>query len=79
MTRLHARLAVLEGKHASRLPMLPALVLMPSQNHDAAHAQFCAAHGRPPELVLIIKRACAQMSQTPAAVNQTLNFLSHVG
>jgi hypothetical protein len=79
VTRLHARMAVLEGKHAALLPMLPALVLMSSENHDAAHAQFSATHDKPPELVLIIKRASAQVHQHPAAVNQDPNFLSHVG
>ena len=67
MATLSARLDLLEDEHAAKIPMLPALVLMSNQDPDAERAQFIAKHGRPPEHVLIIRRASAQVKQTPAA------------
>ena len=66
MTTLSARLALLEDKHAAKMPMLPALVLMSNKDHDAERAQFIAKHGRPPEHVLVIRRVSAQVKQTSA-------------
>ena len=67
MATLSAGLALLEDKRAAKMPMLPALVLMPNQDYDAERVQFIATHGRVPVHVLIIRRASAQVKQTPAA------------
>ena len=67
MATLSARLDLLEDKQAAKMPMLPALVLMLNQDHDAERAQFIATHGRAPVHILLIRRASAQVKQTPAA------------
>lgn len=61
MATLSTRLALLEDKHAAKMPMLPALVVMPNQNPDAERAQFITKHGRAPVHVLVISRASAQV------------------
>lgn len=67
MATLSARLALLEDKQAAKMPMLPAMVVMPNQDHDAERAQFLARHGRPPVHVLNIRRVSARITQIPAA------------
>ena len=66
MATLSARLALLEDRHAAKMPMLPALVVMPNQDHDAERAQFIARHSRAPVHVLVIRRVSARVKQTPA-------------
>ena len=66
MATLSARLDLLEVKHAAKIPMLPALVLMSNQDPDAERAQFIAKHGRAPVHVLVIRRVSAQVKQTSA-------------
>ena len=62
MKRLTDRLRILESRQDESLSMLPGLVLMPSQNHDAEHAKFIATHGRPPSIVVVIKRVSARVN-----------------
>ena len=56
------RLAALEDVRAAKLPMLPALVVIGENDLEAKRAEFIATHGRPPELELVIKRACARLA-----------------
>ena len=67
MATLSARLTLLEDKQAEKMPMLPSMVVMPNQDHDAERAQFVAKHGRPPAQVLIIRRVSARIKQVSAA------------
>lgn len=59
---LHRRLLVLETAGQADLPTLPALVVI-GGDLEAKRAAFVATHGRPPELVLVIKRACARQPE----------------
>ena len=67
MATMKARLALLEDKQTAKMPMLPAMVVMPNQDHDAARAQFFAKHGRLPVHVLSIRRVWTRKKQVSAA------------
>lgn len=58
------RLAAQEDAHAANLPTLPALVVIGESNLEAKRAEFMATRGRPPEVELVIKRACARVASS---------------
>ena len=56
------RLAVIEQRQRNSLPQLPALVVFDENSLEAKRAEFIATHGRPPDLELVIKLACARVA-----------------
>ena len=56
------RVAAIEQRQRNSLPQLPALVVFDENSLEAKRVEFNATHGRPPELELVIKLACARVA-----------------